>query len=155
MIPFTITGENFTNTGTMMTLASSSMAKAPTPDGTLADAQIQDINSTGNGTVVTLPSSLPTNSMYFVWGSEIMEATGGTETASAPIAINQTQVQWVGTPGRNRQLTTRITANSNRSLPNSGGTLSVYGQNLSNGAASPLSWVYLQPTAAARAPGQP
>lgn len=108
-------------------------------NGSLIEAQIQDI--TANGATITLSSALPSDSLYFVWAVN-NGGPGGQEVASAPIAINQTQATWVGTPGE-----VLTASGSGQTLSGYlGQTVSVYGNNLSNGAATPQSWVYLQPT---------
>jgi hypothetical protein len=90
-------------------------------NGTLASGQIQQISATG--AAVTIPTSEPANSMYLVWAEN---ASG----ASLPIAVNRTEAWWVGT-----------------STINAGSIGSIYGQNLTQtGAATPTSYVYLQPT---------
>lgn len=91
-------------------------------NGTLRNAAIQRLN--GDGAVVTLDASLPKNSMYLVWAEN---AAG----VSLPFAVNKTEAWWIGP-----------------NPANPGKVVSVYGQNLSNGAAKPTSWIYLQPTGA-------
>ena len=71
--------------------------------------------------VATLDPGLPQNSMYLVWAEN---AAG----ASLPFAVNKTQAQWVGP-----------------NAASTGATVSIYGQNLSYGASTPQSWIYLQP----------
>jgi hypothetical protein len=91
--------------------------------------------ATADGATVTIAASEPANSMYLVWA---VNASG----ASAPVAINQTQAWWIGAAGQQVQTTSGQTTVS----MTSGTTMSVYGTNMSNGAATPQSWVYLQPT---------
>jgi polygalacturonase len=86
-------------------------------NGTLSNATFQELN--GDRAVVTLPSGLPSNSMYLVWAEN---AAG----ASVPFAVNRTEAWWIG---------------PNAASP--GDTVSVYGQNLSSGNQS---WIYLQPS---------
>jgi hypothetical protein len=86
-------------------------------NGTLSNATFQELN--GDRAVVTLPSSLPSDSMYLVWAEN---AAG----ASVPFAVNRTDAWWIG---------------PNAASP--GDTVSVYGQNLSSGNQS---WIYLQPS---------
>jgi hypothetical protein len=85
-------------------------------NGTLSNAAIQELN--GDRAVVTLDAGLPSNSMYLVWAEN---AAG----ASLPFAVNRTEAWWIG---------------PDAATP--GDTVSIYGQNLSNGNQS---WVYLQP----------
>jgi hypothetical protein len=101
-------------------------------DGTLTYATVQDV--TANGVTITISSSEPANAMYLVWAVN-------SEGASAPVAVNQTQAWWIGTPEETLDTSSNDTVGSY-----SGATMSVYGTNLSNGAATPESWVYLQPT---------
>lgn len=91
-------------------------------NGTLSNAVIQRLN--GDGAVVTLDAGLPKNSMYLVWAEN---AAG----VSLPFAVNKTEAWWIGP-----------------NPANPGKVVSVYGQNLSNGAAIPKSWIYLQPNGA-------
>jgi hypothetical protein len=102
-------------------------------NGTFSDAEIQD--PTVNGAMLTLSTSEPGNSLYLVW------AANGTGI-SAPIAVNQTTAWWAGAPDEPVQQSQSPT-NVSTYL---GQALSIYGENLSNGAATPESWVYLQPT---------
>ncbi len=98
------------------------------------DAQIQD--PTTNGALVTLSSSLPNNSMYLVWA---LNANG----ASTPIAINNTTPWWVEAPNE----PIGDTQNAQTVDADTGQELAIYGENLSNLATSPQSWVYLQTSA--------
>jgi hypothetical protein len=102
-------------------------------NGTLTDAQIQTI--TPSGAILTIDPAEPPNSMYLLWPVS-------SQGAGAPIALNQTQAWWIGTA---REI---VPAD-----PDAGGvtmsvaqTMSVFGRNLSNGAKTPKSWVYLQST---------
>ncbi|HTV48114.1 MAG TPA: hypothetical protein VMG59_06685 [Phycisphaerae bacterium] len=90
-------------------------------NGALTNAQIQDTSA--DGVIVTIGSTEPANSMYLIWAQN-------SSGVSTPIAINDTQAWWV----------------SNAGNASPGQTISVYGKNLSNGASTPQSWVYLQPT---------
>jgi hypothetical protein len=131
-----LTGSQFTsytganaNQDTQFVVYGQTSASNPT----LTNAQIQDVSS--QGATVTIDPSEPANSMYLIWA----ENSNG---ASAPIAINQTQAWWMGAPGETLQTAQgQLTVNATV-----GQTMSVYGKNLSNGAATPQSWVYLQPT---------
>jgi Bacterial Ig-like domain (group 3)/Pectate lyase superfamily protein/Fibronectin type III domain len=87
-------------------------------NGVVSDAQIQ--SSSAVGVLATIPSTEPGNSMYFVWPQN-------SSGVGLPVAVNQTDVEWI---------------DPSTAVP--GGTVSVYGRNLSNGAATPQSWVYLQ-----------
>ncbi len=87
-------------------------------NGTVADAQIQ--NSSAMGVLATIPTTEPDNSMYFVWPQN-------SSGVGSPVAVNRTDVEWI---------------DPDTAVP--GGMVSVYGRNLSNGAATPQSWVYLQ-----------
>jgi uncharacterized delta-60 repeat protein len=89
-------------------------------NGTLSNGAIQA--ATANGVTMTISSTELANSMFLVWP---VNANG----VGSPIAVNATHATWVG-PG----------------TASDGQTVSVYGQNLSNGAATPQSWVFLQPT---------
>ena len=88
-------------------------------NGTLTTSSIQELN--GNRAVFTLDAGLPQNSMYLVWPEN---AAG----AGLPFAVNKTVAWWIG---------------SNTAGP--GQTVSVYGENLTNGASTPQSWIYVQP----------
>ncbi|MGD1275812.1 MAG: glycosyl hydrolase family 28-related protein [Tepidisphaeraceae bacterium] len=102
-------------------------------NGTLTDAAIQDLGA--YGATVTIDASEPANSMYLLWAVN-------SQGISAPIAINQTTAWWMGGIGQTLQ-----TAQGQTTVSTSvGQTISVYGRNLSNGTATPQSWVYLQPT---------
>ncbi len=105
-------------------------------NGTFSNAKTQD--PTLNGAMLTIDTSEPSNSLYLVWA-----VNGG--GISAPIAINQTTAWWAGAPTEPVQQSQSIASVS----AYLGQTLSVYGETLSNGAATPQSWVYLQPTGGA------
>jgi hypothetical protein len=135
--------DTITLTGTQLTADSGSNAYSDTSfyvygqtgsgDAATTPGQIQDVTSTG--AEVTIDPSEPANSMYMVWATNA-------EGASAPVFVNQTQAWWMGAAGESVDTsTTSPTIDSS-----SGQTMSVFGQNLSNGASAPQSWVYLQPT---------
>ena len=88
-------------------------------NGLLNNGAIQ--TSSLDGVTMTISAQQAPDSMFLVWPSN---ANG----VGSPIAVNATDATWVG-PG----------------AASDGQTVSVYGQNLSNGAATPQSWVYLQP----------
>ncbi len=94
-------------------------------NGDLTTATIQELN--GNRAVATLDAGLPQNSMYLVWAEN---AAG----ASLPFAVNKTTAWW---------LASNVTGSSTAAV---GDTVSVYGENLSNGASTPQSWIFLQPS---------
>jgi hypothetical protein len=103
-------------------------------NGEVTAASLEDL--TASGATVTIDASEPANSMYVVW------AING-DGASTPVAINQTQAWWIGAAGQ----TTQINSDGTQAISTTvGQTMSVYGQNLTNGAATPQSWVYLQST---------
>lgn len=83
--------------------------------GVRVEADIQRLS--GDQVALTLPSSLPTNSMYFVWPKN-QSGTG------RPAMLNRTDAWWVG---------------PNKANP--GNTISVFGRNLGSGTSS---WAYLQ-----------
>jgi hypothetical protein len=135
----TITGSDF-DTGTNVSVLVYGQTTAA--DGTLAPAQIQDATSTG--AMFTLNPGLPSNSLYLIWP----ENSSG---IGAPIVVNQTDAQWmsltpttgisnndntIGTVVVSGVTTTLITASTGQSV-------TVYGQNLTNGAEGSQSWVFL------------
>jgi hypothetical protein len=102
-------------------------------NATLTDAQIQMHTSTA--AMITVDASEPANSMYLLWAANA-------QGTSLPMALNQTEAWWMGAPDQTLQI-------DHQSLNVSaavGRTMSVYGKNLCNGAATPRSWVYLQST---------
>ncbi len=125
----TLTGSGLDDTGTEYVVYGQTSAS----DGTYLDATVEV--SAADGVTIMLPAGLPANAMYLVW------AVNGTGS-SAPVAVNQTQAWWIGAPGESLGATTATPTVDSYS----GATMSVYGTNLSNGAAMPESWVYLQPT---------
>ncbi|MGD0462672.1 MAG: glycosyl hydrolase family 28-related protein [Tepidisphaeraceae bacterium] len=133
----TVTGSNFTvypnETDAFADTQFIVYGQTSSSNGRFSDAQIQD--PTLNGAMLTIGTSEPANSMYLVWA---VNASG----ASAPIAVNDTTAWWAGAPTEPIQQSQSPTSVS----AYLGQTLSVYGENLSNGAATPQSWVYLQPT---------
>jgi hypothetical protein len=87
-------------------------------DALLSGATVQDASSFGD--IVTINPSEPADAEYVLWPQ-----SGG--VVGNPIFINQPQTTWMST-----------------TTPMVGQTVSIYGQNLSNGAATQQSWVYLQ-----------
>jgi autotransporter-associated beta strand protein len=98
-------------------------------NGTLAAGAIQTLS--GRTASVTLPASLPSDGLYFVWPSNT-DSSGATQYGS-PMVINQPVLSWVDTTEAVR-----------------GGTLSVFGKNLDHGLdaahTADQSWLWLQPT---------
>ncbi|MDP9172641.1 MAG: hypothetical protein M3O30_02085 [Planctomycetota bacterium] len=88
-------------------------------NGDLTSNQSQD-NSV-NGSIVTISPTEPSNSMYLMWPQNNIGV-------GAPVAINQTQAWWLG----------------NSAQATTGQTISLYGENLSSGATTERSWVYIQ-----------
>jgi uncharacterized delta-60 repeat protein len=131
-----LTGANFTALSGDAAYADTQFVvygQTSSENGTMTLAQIQDEATAG--TTITINSSQPDNSMYFVWA---VNANG----VSAPVAINQTQAWWMGAPGESVDTSTSTTTIDSYS----GDTMAIYGRNLSNGASTPESWVYLAPT---------
>jgi autotransporter-associated beta strand protein len=97
-----------------------------TANGVLTDAPIQTLD--GQAASVTLPSSLPSGSLYLVWARNT--DSSGAVHYSQPMVVNQPDIWWV---------------DSNNSVP--GGIVSVYGRNLSQnpagGVSTDKSWIYL------------
>jgi hypothetical protein len=125
----TLTGSNFTaNSGANAYTDTRFLVygQTTTSNPTLTDSQIQD--NTSSGSMVTINSTEPANSMYFLWP----ENGAGIGT---PTVVNKTQAWWL----------------SNAAQASAGQTISLYGENLSNGSASPQSWIYIQP---ASGPGE-
>ncbi|HMD54774.1 MAG TPA: glycosyl hydrolase family 28-related protein, partial [Phycisphaerae bacterium] len=121
----TLTGAQFTSyTGSGAYSDTQFLVYGQTSSGnaTLTNAQIQDTSV--DGVTITIPSTEPANAMYLVWAQN-------NSGISTPIAVNRTQAWWL----------------SNAGNTSPGQSVSVYGENLSNGASTSQSWVYLQPTA--------
>ena len=74
------------------------------------------------GDLVTLPASLPPNSMYLLWPKS------QTGVAGLPVAVNRTQAWWLSAESASPGL-----------------TISAYGRDLTNAEANGVSWVYLEP----------
>ncbi|MGD0542747.1 MAG: glycosyl hydrolase family 28-related protein, partial [Tepidisphaeraceae bacterium] len=133
----TVTGSHFTDYPNLSNAFADTQfivyGQTSSSNGTFSNAKIQD--PTLDGAMLTIDTSEPSNSLYLVWA-----VNGG--GASAPIAVNQTTAWWAGAPTEPVQQSQSPTSVS----AYLGQTLSVYGENLSNGAATPQSWVYLQPT---------
>jgi hypothetical protein len=116
----TLTGASLTNDSALDFADTQDIVYGQTSstNGTLSYAQVQSGSS--SGVLATIPSNEPGDSMYLVWP----ENSSG---IGAPIVVNGTQAQWMG---------------SVSATPAS--TVSVYGRNMANGAGE--SWVYLQPS---------
>jgi hypothetical protein len=106
-------------------------------NGTVSDAQIQTI--TPSGAIITVEAREPSDSMYLLWP---VNSRG----AGLPVALNQTQAWWIGAPG---EIVPTDSGTGGVSIA-SGRTMSIFGRNLTNGAANPQSWVYLQSTTGGR-----
>jgi hypothetical protein len=79
----------------------------------------------GSKAAVTLPAGLPAWSTYFLWPAN-------SSGYGYPVGINRTDAWWVG---------------PDRASP--GGTISVYGRNLSHNNGTATAWVYLKPSGSA------
>lgn len=93
-------------------------------DALLTGTPVQDSSSLGD--ILTINPTEPAGSEYVLWP----QSSGG--VVGNPIFVNQPQTTWLSD-----------------TTPAPGQTISVYGQNLSNGASTAQSWVYLQPPSGA------
>jgi hypothetical protein len=147
----TITGSDFS--GSNVNILAYGQTSAT--DGTLVSAQIQD--ATNTGAMIALSTTLPSNSLYLIWPED-------SSGIGSPIAVNQTDAQWMSltpTTGSNDNDNTLVVNYSTYTvvgtttgyLPTSttinatyGQSVTVYGQNLTNGAEGMESWVFLDST---------
>jgi hypothetical protein len=111
-----ITGNNL-DAGTTFLLFTQTNAS----NAAILNGQIQD--SCPAGDLVTIPSAALANSMYLLWPKSSAGDIG------APVAINRPQAWWLSTESASP-----------------GQTISVFGRSLSNGATTPASWVYIEPS---------
>ena len=126
----TLTGADFTRGAGASAFSDThflTYGQSTAQDGLLSGAIAQD--NSASGSIITISSAEPAHSMYFVWAQN-------SAGFSTPVAINKTTAWWL----------------SNSATGSPGHTISLYGENLSNGAVAPQSWIYLQPTARRRGP---
>ena len=108
------------------------MGRRAASDGTYLDATVEV--SAADGVTIMLPAGLPANAMYLVWAVNGTGSSASGGESDAGLVDRRT--------GESLGATTATPTVDSYS----GATMSVYGTNLSNGAAMPESWVYLQPT---------
>jgi hypothetical protein len=130
-----VTGSGFSDSGSEFYI----YGQTNTSNGQLLEAQIQDASTDGD--IITISSSEPANSMYLIWPVSSSGVVG------APVAVNQTDATWFdATPTFTSTIPVTAPDPSDSAVYASPSqTISVYGQNLSNGNSQ--AWIYLQPSA--------
>jgi hypothetical protein len=129
-----VTGSGFSAAGSQFVV----YGQTTSSNGKLLDAQIQEASTDGD--ILTISPSEPAGSMYLIW------PVSSTGVVGTPVAVNQTDPTWfAATPTFTSTIPVTVDdAAENMVYASPSQTISVYGQNLSNG--SEKSWIYLEPT---------